>query len=233
MKKYFFILICYSSIALSQSIPNYSVFGVFNLQKTKYYDTTFTNLSTNNSVAAYFTYTPSAAIFMEVRNSAGSLQFNNTNLNYDTLGKFYSHTSLSSLDTQSWTVAGAGEIDEMDFEYEGSIPTFSIHAQLLGDTLKKSDTLFITIDNIQETDSITIFFSDNPNGNTVNTAIFKAPNYTNTYYIIPSVFENLQVGSNAYMKIEASNYSYQTISDKQFLFRNIYCYTRSKITVVN
>jgi len=63
MKKVCYLLMVFVNLARAQSTPNYSVYGVFCVSQTKYYDAAFSNLITNNGVAAYFTYSPAVQVF--------------------------------------------------------------------------------------------------------------------------------------------------------------------------
>jgi len=233
MRNTIFLLLTCINVLWGQSPPNYSAYGVFNVNRTQYYDVSNTSLITDNSVAAYFTYTSSDNISFDDCDSAGIVQFNGGDLFYDDDLRFYANNSVSNIGTQGWTVSGKNQIPGMNFVYSGSMPAFDVGNNLINDTLVKSDTLFVTLNNIQNTDSINIVFWDDLQGASINKAVFKAPNYTNSYYIVPSVYDDLQTGSRACIKIEAINYSYQTISGKQFLFRNIYGFARNNISIVN
>ena len=136
--------------------------------------------------------------------------------------------------TKHWKVFSQNQaIPTLNFIYNGTLPTFSISNTMIRDTLKKSDTLFLTINNLQNADSIRITFADNEQLQTRHYATFVAPNYTNNYYIKPSIFSPLVAGPRAFIKIDVVNYSYQTIGGKQFLFRNIASFTKTKIRIIN
>lgn len=232
MKKIIILLLLIVNLLKGQSTPNYSVYGVFNLSQTQYYDAG-SSLVTNNSVAAYLSPAPAETILFSDCDSAGTLQFNGDNLIYDHDSKFYSNNTVTTIVTKNWSVSGNNSMPAMNFAYTGSMPAFDLVTNLINDTLVKSDTLFITLSNIQHTDSISILFSDNLMGSSINRVLFRAPNHSNNYYVIPTVFSPLQTGTGAFIKIEAINYSYQTISGKQYLFRHIYSFARNNIIIVN
>jgi hypothetical protein len=205
----------------------------------------------NNSIIAYFSNNSVLSIDLNNLDKINWVKFNNIKLKNNGQKKFYSKTektgnanhsdddendeecNLINFNSKHWIVKGKNTIPDMNFIYNGTLPTFSISNTMLRDTLKRSDTLFITINNLQNADSIRVFFADNDQQTTRHYADFVAPNYTNNYYIIPSVFASLVAGSRGLIKIEAVNYTYQTIAGKQFLFRNIYSFTKPNIRIIN
>lgn len=210
--------------------------GVFVVNQTKYYDAAGCNsnqLKTVNNIAAYFTYTPSAYIKPSDFNKAGNVKFNNNPLDYNNSGKFYSETEVNNISQQNWKVSGHSTIPNMNFIYNGILPNFTINQSFINDTLKKSDTLFIHINNIQNTDSIMIRISDNQQLSSQHHVALLAPNYSNTYYLPPTIFGPLVIGPKAVITIDAIKYNYQTVSGKRFLFRNIYSYVRTDVKIIN
>ncbi len=210
--------------------------GVFIVNKSSYYNAQNCNsnqLQTNTGVAAYFTYTPSLNIQPSAIDKAGNVKFNNNPLNYDNVKKYYTENTTNTYTQQNWKVSGHNVIPNMNFNYNGVLPNFNINVNLVNDTLKKSDTLFINLTNIQTTDSIIISVSDNNNMPTPHRIALVAPNYANTYYLPPTLFATLITGPSAVIKIEAVNYNYQTISGKRYLFRNIFNYTKAGIRIIN
>jgi len=233
MKKYNYILLFIVGVYTlsAQSSPNYSVFGVFNTEQNKYFNATLTGLNTNNSTSCYFTSSPTNKIFMAGRISAGSVSFNSQSLSYNTSNTLYSNTDIGSISSKQWLVAGNSTIPYMSFNYGGNMPSFEITNSLLNDTLVKGDTLFFNLADIQNADSISVFIYNDSLGNVAHPTIFRAPNYTNNYYVIPQVFTQLAANLPAVIKIEATNYTYQTISDKQYLFRNTYSFVWPNVVV--
>lgn len=213
--------------------------GVFIIDKTNHYNNS--NNCNNNllitgyGMAAYFTYTPSLTIPTTVFSKAGNVKFNNEPLNYDNVKKFYSDTEDSddNFTEQHWKVSGHDAIPNMNFLYNGVFPSFTINQSMVSNTLKKSDTLFITINNIQHADSIRININDNNNATNKHYIALQAPNYSNKYYLTPSMFSPLLVGTNAVVKIEAINYNYQTVAGKKYLFRNMFSFVKAGITIIN
>lgn len=233
MKKIFLsLLISFNLISQNTNLIN----GVFIVNKSSYYNAQncgFNQLQTNIGVAAYFTYTPSINIQPSVFSKAGNVKFNNNPLNYDNAKKYYTENTTCSYTHQNWKVSGHNVIPNMNFNYNGILPNFNINANLINDTLKKSDTLFINLTNIQTADSIIISVNDNNNLPTPHRIALVTPNYANTYYLPPTLFTSLITGPNAVIKIEAVNYNYQTISGKRYLFRNIFNYTKAGIRIIN
>lgn len=234
MKKIILLLIISVNV-FAQNTVNL-INGVFVVNQTKYYDVAGCNsnqLKTVNNIAAYFTYTPTANITPSDFNKAGNVKFNNDPLDYDNSKKFYSETEVSSISQQNWKVSGHSTIPNMNFIYNGILPNFTINPSLVNDTLKKSDTLLVYINNIQNADSIMISISDNQQSPNQHHVALLAPNYSNTYYIPPTLFTLLSVGSKAVITIDAIKYNYQTVSGKRFLFRNIYSFVRADVKIIN
>ncbi len=214
--------------------------GVFIIDKTNYYNNSTCNTNSNALItgygtAAYFTYTPSLTIPTTAFSKAGNVKFNEEPLNYDNVKKFYSDTEDEddNFTQQHWKVSGYGVIPNMNFLYNGTFPSFTINQSMVGSTLKKSDTLFVVINNIQHADSIRITVNDNNNASSPHYIALQAPNYANKYYLTPSMFNPLVIGANAVVKIEAINYNYQTVAGKKYLFRNMFSFVKTGVTIIN
>lgn len=220
----------------AQTPANHLINGVFIVNQNKYYDAVncnFNQLKTANNIAAYFTYTPTANIPVSAFSKAGNVKFNNKPLNYNNNDKFYSETETSSINQQNWKVSGHNVIPNMNFIFNGIMPSFNINQNLLPDTLKKSDTLFVNFSAIQNADSITIRVTDNNQNSQPKTIALMAPNYSNTYYLPPTLFTLLSCGPKSTITIDAIKYSYQTVAGKQYLFRNIYSFVRADVKIIN
>lgn len=235
MKKIFCLLIL--GVKIFAQIPGSNLInGVFIVNQTKYYDAlncSFNQLKTTNGIAAYFTYAPTAVITSSICDKAGNVKFNNAPLDYNDYSKFYSETEVPSINQQNWKVSGHSTIPNMNFMYNGILPSFTVNQNLVKDTLKKSDTLFIHINNILNADSIMIRISDDQQLSQQHHVALQAPNYSNTYYLPPIIFTPLMIGPRAVVTIDAINYNYQTISGKRYLFRNIYSYVRANVKIIN
>lgn len=235
MKKTFFLLLI-SVKLISQNTTNNLINGVFILSQSKYYtpiNCNYNQLKTENSVAAYFTYTPTLYISTNQFEKAGNVKFNNAPLDYDNIKKYYNKTEILDISQQNWKVSGHSVIPNMNFLYNGTLPNFIINENLINDTLKKSDTLFIHINSILNADSIYISIDDDQQLSLSHHVALKAPNYSNTYYLPPSIFTTLVNGPRSVITIEAINYNYQTISGKLYLFRNIFSYVRANVKIIN
>ena len=46
-------------------------------------------------------------------------------------------------------------------------------------------------------------------------------------------FSPLLVVTNAVVKIEAINYNYQTVAGKKYLFRNMFSFVKTGVTIIN
>ena len=207
--------------------------GVFYVSHTKYYqeNCNANQLKTAFNVAAYFSNTPSNNITSDLFCKAGNVKFNNNPLNYNNSKKYYTETEVSSINQQQWKVSGHSNIPNMNFIFNGIQPSFNISENLIKDTLKKGDTLFITLNNIQNADSIMISITDDSQQQSPHHVALIAPNYTNTYYLPPLLFATLINGPRAVISIEAIKYKYQTVSNKRFLFRNMYSFVKSNIII--
>ena len=232
---------------VAQTVTPNLINGVFIIDKTNHYSITSNANSNDNDdndenglitgygAAAYFTYTPGLTIPTTAFSKAGNVKFNNEPLHYDNVKKFYSETEDDddNFTEQHWKVSGHDAIPNMNFLYNGAFPSFTINQSMVSNTLKKSDTLFITINNIQHADSIRININDNNNATNKHYIALQAPNYSNKYYLTPSMFSPLLVGTNAVVKIEAINYNYQTVAGKKYLFRNMFSFVKAGITIIN
>ncbi len=215
--------------------------GVFIIDKTNHYKNNSTVLIANYGTAAYFTYTPSLTIPTTAFSKVGNVKFNDEDLEYNSTKKFYSFSQEEEDDDdenvnftqQHWKVTGYSAIPSMNFIFGGVFPSFTINQSMVGSTLKKSDTLFVAINNIQHADSIRITVNDNNNASSPHYIALQAPNYANTYYLTPSMFNPLLIGTNAVVKIEAINYNYQTVAGKKYLFRNMFSFVKTGITIIN
>ncbi len=237
MIKHVIIIILISSNLLGQTTSPL-INGVFTAVQSKYY-TNAANcnanvLKTENSVAAYFSATSMQNINPTNFCKAGNVKFNNEKLEYNESKFFYSKTELQNFNQFNWKVSGnAGIIPNLNFNYNGTLPNFTIAKTLFSDTLKKADTLFLHISNIINADSIMVTINDNNQLPTKHYVAFIAPNYTNNYYLPPTIFAPLNVGLNAVIKLDAINYTYQTIAGKQYLFRNIYSFVKTNVLIIN
>ena len=229
------ILLVLSLKIISQNNNNL-INGVFIVDQAKYYDNSncnFNQLKTTNNIAAYFTYTPLLNITPDNYCKAGNVKFNNNPLDYDHVKKFYSEAEVSGINQQNWKVSGHDVIPNMNFIFNGIQPSFTINSALINDTLKKSDTLFVQINNIQNADSIMISISDDKQIPNQHHIALLAPNYSNVYYLPPTLFSSLVVGPRASITIQAIKYYYQTVSGKRFLFKNSYSFVRADVKVIN
>lgn len=228
------ILTLYCATLCAQSGSNYSIYGVFNAYETQYFDTSNTSLVKNKSVSAYFSQSSSPQILLPSRDSAGVIKFDDQSLSYNNTFKFYANNDLDVTNTLvKWEVSGNGSIPAMNFEYNGVMPSFDVSDTLIIDTLIKTDTMvFIRLSNLSNADSVSIEMYDDSLGTILHRVIMLAPNFTDTYYIPAQVFQTLKAGLRAIIKVEAINYTYQTISDKQFLFRNTFAFARYRIPIV-
>ncbi len=230
------ILILFITARLFSQTISPLINGVFIVNQTKYYDklsTTPSTLKINNGVAAYFSATPKNDIATTDFVNAGNVKFNEKPLTKATQN-FYSDNEITSIDSKNWKVSGhSGVVTNMNFIYNGTLPNFDYSNQLIADTIKKSDTLFVTINNIQNADTIQIRFADDNQLASQHHVAYKAPNYANRYYLPPFIFSPLVVGPRAVVTVEAINYTYQTIGGKQYLFRNIFSFVKNGITLIN
>lgn len=219
-----FLLICNSILfAQTDSLIN----GVFNTEQIRYYDTiNVNNLKTVNSLCSYFFNEPTANSRTTVFNPVTKVTFNETSLNYHEMDKFYSAIDIGDYINQNWQITGNDYIPSMNFLYNGTLPNFNINQFFLKDTINKSDTLFIPLNNTQNCDSVIISITDDSQQATPHHVALAAPNLTNMYYLPPQIFTVLVEGPRAYIKIETINYNYQTISGKRYLFRNIYSFVK-------
>lgn len=246
---------------VAQTVTPNLINGVFIIDKTNHYNVTNNNNANGNSnqnnnnnssnndddeqdgnglitgygVAAYFTNTPSSAIATTAFSKAGNVKFNDESLDYNSTKKFYSKTEDDddAITEQHWKVSGFNTIPAMNFIYSGTFPSFNINQTMVGNTLKKTDTLFVSINNILNADSIRITVNDNNNASNKHYIALQAPNYANKYYLTPSMFSPLVIGTNAVVKIEAINYNYQTVAGKKYLFRNMFSFVKTGITIIN
>lgn len=236
MKKILWFLLLGTKL-FGQDNPNNLINGVFIRSQIKYHtdaSCNYNQLKTTNSVAAYFTYDAKGNIKPSDFCKAGNVKFNNNPLDYENNLKYYAENEVTSdINQQNWKVSGHNTIPNMNFIYNGTLPNFDINQSLVKDTLRKSDTLFFQINNIQNADSVRITFSDNDQASNTHYAAMISPNYSNFYYVIPQVFEQLTSSTKGVIKIDAINYNYQTIAGKRYLFRNIYSYAKSNIKIVN
>ena len=131
-----------------------------------------------------------------------------------------------------WQVSGNGSIPAMNFYYEGVKPKFQINRKIFNDTLKLSDTLKINFDGLSNVDSVLVELFDEDNGQIQHRSNFMSPNYSNSYYIVLAIFSNFSPGLRAIINVQVINYSYQTISGKQFLFRNVFGFTKYRIPIM-
>jgi hypothetical protein len=233
MRVILLFLLVSGALRSQEEEPDYSISGVFYIDQVKWYDTTFTTLNTNNGVSAFFNFTPCISILPGEIDSAGVITFNGDSLLFDAEKKFYSKIGIDSVSTKHWQVSGNGEIPQMNFLYNGQIPVFNVCAGLVKDTLSKDDSLIVLLNDIQNADSVLVTIWDDNQLVAQHRVLCQIPNFGSYYYIIPEVMETLEVGPRAAVKIEAINYSYQTVADKQFLFRNSYSYLRRGIYIRN
>lgn len=80
---------------------------------------------------------------------------------------------------------------------------------------------------------IMITIKDNEQSSNQHYVAMIAPNYSNTYYLIPQIFTPLTTSTKGLIKIDAINYNYQTIAGKRYLLRNIYSFAKSNINIIN
>ena len=234
------IIVCVATIVavrlVAQTASTNLINGVFIIDKTNHYNNSNNLLIKGYGTAAYFIYTPSLTIPTTAFCKAGNVKFNEEPLNYDNVKKFYSDTEEDDDDDfteQHWKVSGHDVIPNMNFIYNGTLPSFNISQTMVGTTLKKSDTLVVTINNIQHADSIRITVNDNNNASSPHYIALQAPNYANKYYLTPTMFNPLVSGGNSVIKVEAINYNYQTVAGKKYLFKNSFSFVKTGVTIIN
>jgi hypothetical protein len=230
MKNIMFLFLLAAGICTAQT--SYEVNGVFIVDQV-YYTDSVGDIAVNNGVSAYFTDSPSAQPDFSKLISAGSVSFNDRTLASDPTLNAYSDVGVHSVSEKNWQVEGSDAIPQMSFSYEGNLPGFDATTLNLADTVHRYDTLFIQLDGVHEADSIHILLIDNPDAEGAQRVGLMAPNYANMFYIVPAALSNLGLSTNAVIKIEAVNYSYQTIEDKLFLFRNISSYVKNNVVIVD
>jgi hypothetical protein len=243
------VLIC-SENGVCQTTNTLAINGVFEHTQKKYIENA--QIKSNNSVLAYFTYVASTAINLQSINKVNWVRFNSIKLRYKGQDKFYFKNERTNLNqnhddyddndgecniinfnTKQWTVKGQNSIPDMNFNYNGTIPSFDVNINLIKDTLDKSDTLYFTLANIQSADTVKFTFADNDQLPNRHYTAFIAPNYTNQYYIPPSVFNTLVVGDKGFINIELIKYTYQTISGKTYLFKNSFSFVKPRVYIKN
>lgn len=230
MKKIMFLLLISAGFCKAQT--SYEINGVFVVDQTYYVDS-LESTEVNNGVAAYFCHPPTSSPDFQNLTGAGKVAFNNGDLTKDPTVGAYSGVGISSFSEKKWDVEGSTYIPQMSFSYDGELPGFNFNAMQLADTIHRDDTLFIDIPDIHEADSICIRVIENPEDASTYRVEMIAPNYTNRYYIVPEALANLGLSVHGALKIEAVNYSYQTVEGKLFLFRNIYSYIKHNIVIAN
>lgn len=229
------IIVCVATLVsvkiIAQTASPNLINGVFIINKNTYYNASI--MKTEYGAAAYFTYTPSLAIPTTAFDNAGNVNFNNKSLEYDNTKKFYSEGKVDDFTEQHWKVSGHNTIPNMNFIYNGTLPSFNVSETMVKDTLKKSDSLFVIINNVQHADSIRITISDNNLATTPHYIVLQAPNYANKYYLTPAMFNPLLVGDNSVIKVEAISYNYQTVAGKKYLFKNSFSFVKAGVTIIN
>lgn len=226
------LIVCKLYAQTTDSLIN----GVFIINQTKYIDLPQTNcnqVKTTNSVAAYFTYQPTKKIVFDNFEKAGNVKFNNNPLNYNKDKKFYSEVNVASIESKNWKISGHKDIPNMNFMYNGNLPSFTINANVVGNSIKKNDTLIITLNNIQLADSISIRVTEDNRLPQKKTVYFLSPNYSNTYYLPPNLLSSLSIGPRALIEIEAISYKYQTVAGKKYLFKNSFTFVKTGLTITN
>lgn len=225
------ILVSFRIIA--QTTSSKLINGVFIINKNIYYNASC--MKTDYGAAAYFTYTPTLVIPTTAFDKAGNVKFNDEDLDYNNSKKFYSEEEVEVDDftQQHWKVSGRNTIPKMNFIYNGTLPSFNVSQIMVKDTLKKSDSLFVIINNIQHADSIRITINDNNSSPTKHYIALQAPNYANKYYLTPRMFNPLLIGGNSVIKVEAISYNYQTVAGKKYLFKNSFSFVKTGVTIIN
>jgi len=227
MKNLIFLFLVLTNWIVAQT--NDSINGIFFIDKTNYLDS-LNAMTVNNGAAVYFSENAVVNINLDSLSKAAVVKFNEQNLSWDDDLKYYSGVGIEDLATKNWDISGQNSIPAMNFSYLGDLPDFNLGTLSLMDTLSLSDTLYITIGDIQKTDSVQILITDQSEQHRV---ALVSPYYTDKYYITPSALANLSTGPQASIKIEAINYSYQTISDKRYLFKSKFSYLKYNVVIVN
>lgn len=172
----------YFAVLQAQDDSGRLISGVFSISQQNYYNPNSTQLEVNRAVSAYFTYTPALNIKTTDFQKAGNVKFNNNPLQYDNSKKHYTENTTPNITTQNWKVSGhAGIIPNMNFNYNGTLPSFNVSTNIISTTIKKTDTLFITLNNIQNADSICVTINDDNNSSNKHYVVFQAPNYSNNF----------------------------------------------------
>ncbi len=247
---FFLVVIVYNIKCVGQTTSTLAINGVFEHVQKKYIESN--QIKNNNSILAYFKYAATTNIDLKSLDKVNWVRFNNIKLRYKGQDKFYvkneqvvvtqnhddnddndEECNAINFSTKQWTVKGQSSIPDMNFVYNGTLPSFDVNSNLIKDTLDKSDTLYFTLTNVQGADSIKFTFADNAQLPNRHYSAFVAPNYTNQYYIPPFVFNPLVVGNNGFITIEVTKQTYQIISGKNYLFKNKFSFTKSNIYIKN
>ncbi len=250
MRVLIFVLIT-SSLRLIGQNSAILVYGVFEHRQNKYLENG--TIKSRNGIAAYFFEQPSSPLSFGQSEKVNWVKFNNiklkeknstytiyaksekvnTNVNHNDNDGSDEECNTMAFATKNWTIKGKKSTPDMNFIYAGQLPIFDVNSNLLRDTLKKSDTLFVTINNVSSTDSIVFKFVDRLTSTNQNIILYKVPNYTNTYSIPPSALASLSTGFIGYITIEAFNQNYQVIQNKTYLFKNSFTFTKTGIVIKN
>ncbi len=238
------------SLIMAQSSPLLN--GVFECNKNKY--TSSNQTYTANTASAYFNTTAAVKVDPNLGINAGNIKINNTALQLFN-GKIYGDvTNAIVLTEQHWVVNGGGSIPSMDFTTTQSFPEFSLYTPvnplarvIKNDTLYKSDTLYVDLENINYADSLTVSIIDGygagndsllTNGGTGNNGKvildFRFPvSGGGSLAIASALLQTLHTGPKAIVIVQAHNTTVQNINSKNYLFRNSYSIGEANIYIKN
>ncbi|MCA0431579.1 MAG: hypothetical protein LCH32_13865 [Bacteroidetes bacterium] len=244
------VLALFASTMFAQDTNTVLISGVFIHDKGTYYEQN--QNKTNNSVVCYFVQTPTTSINLNAIDKVNWVRYNGVKLKYNGSSKIYSkrqkvnnnsnHDDDNENDNEcntlnfslkNWIVKGKNYIPDMNFNYNGVAPNISFVPNLLPDSLKKSDTLKISIGNITNCDSIIVTIADSDQLSNRHFVAFKSPNYTSELKINPSIFSPLIQGNRGFIKIELVSYNTQVVAGKNYSFIDKCSYTKPNIQIIN
>lgn len=247
-----YIILIASGLFLSSSIIGQSASllnGVFECNKNSF--TSKNQTFTSNTASAYFNSQAVAVVNPNLGLNAGNIKVNNTALQLFSNNIYGDITNTIDFGDQHWIVTGGSSIPAMDFITTQPLPIFKIATSgnpqakvAKNDTLDKSDTLYVNIEDLKYADSLTVSIIDGygaendsllANGGSGNNGRvflnFQFSTNGNELQIPPSMMNSLHVGPKAVVIIKAHNYTIQNIQGQNFLFKNYYTLGEANIYI--
>ncbi len=175
-----------------------------------------------NDARAYFSNSPQQYINTTTAVTVNKVYLNGDSLSYNSSYKYYTSINSVSLVSETWSVSGANGIGTFSITNNFITPSATGYLAL-PDSISLSSGFTVTINNVSNASSASIFLSDGGTG--FYTANLQSGN--NTLTITPANLSGVSTTTNGNLALLLSSKKAYTISSKDYQFNREFQFNKS------